>query len=73
MPFYGIGKSKARKGEGWHRRGWRNHFGEMAVNVTFSPKYAGSHTLEVQPHWTAERLRSSAINAQCDNSDLRGR
>lgn len=71
--LYGIGKkSKARKGEGWHRRGWRDEFGAMAVNITFSPKCYGSHTLEVQPHETAARLRMSAINTQCDDFDLRG-
>ena len=71
---YGIGKkSKARKGEGWHRRGWRDEFGSMAVNIAFSPKCYGSHTLEVEPHETAARLRCSAINTQCDGFDLRGR
>ena len=72
--MYGIGKkSKARKGEGWHRRGWRDEFGHMAVNITFSPKCYGSHTLEVEPDETAARLRRSAIRTQCQDIDLRGR
>ena len=72
--MYGIGKkSKARKGEGWHRRGWRDEFGHMAVNITFSPKCYGSHTLEVEPDETAARLRRSAIRTQCQDFDLRGR
>jgi len=74
MYGYGIGKkSKARKGEGWHKRGWRDEYGNMAVNLAFSPKCYGSHTLEVQPWETAAQLRRSAINIQCDDVSLRGR
>ena len=68
-----YGRGKARKGEGWHKRGWRDWDGSMAVNITFSPKCYGSHTLEVQPHETAARIRMSAINTQCDDVNLRGR
>jgi hypothetical protein len=57
---YGGGRSKARKGEGWHKRGWRDEYGNMAVNVQNSPKVWGQHTMDVQPHETAEQMLRSA-------------
>ena len=68
-----YGRDKARKGEGWHKRGWRDFDGSMAVSVAFSPKCYGSHTLMVQPHETADRLLRAAVQTQCDDVDLRGR
>ena len=47
---YGGGASLARRGEGWHRRGYRDDFGCMAVNLAFSPRCGGSQTLEFPDH-----------------------
>ena len=49
----------------WHKRGWRDAFGEMAVNVAFSPKCYGQNTKMVRPDETAEQMRESFTMQEC--------
>ena len=55
-----------RKGDGWHRKGWRGSFGEIAVMCKISPYVAGSHTLELREHETGDSIARSAINMQAE-------
>ena len=53
-----------RRGEGWHKRGYRDAFNNMTVNVAFSPAYAGSHTVYITEDATAQYITRQAITAQ---------
>lgn len=53
-----------RRGEGWHRRGYRDAWNNMTVMCSFSPPMGGSHTLEFRETATAKQITRQAITAQ---------
>tara|TARA_B100000795_G_scaffold228803_1_gene185618 strand:+ start:106 stop:678 length:573 start_codon:yes stop_codon:yes gene_type:complete len=56
--------SPMRKGEGWHKRGYRDSYNNMTVNCSFSPPHGGSHTLEFTEAATARSITRQAIEIQ---------
>ena len=58
-----------RRGEGWHKRGYRNSWNELAVAVACSPRSGnGSHTIEFRDHATAKNITASAIRCQVEDA-----
>lgn len=56
--------SPMRRGEGWHKRGYRDAYNNLTVTCSFSPPHGGSHTLEFTETATAKHITRQAVMMQ---------